>query len=1163
MKFSSAILILQTLTLTLTVGSQAKVKAQSPKQKVASFDLSPTALLHEVHSATQREIHPQVAAVYAGLDRIDHVVENDANASVDTNADTNANTNAHTRRLVEEHNALVDDFNAQRHISRFERMRRLNADANANVKADGSRTLKKTKPSTRNTAEDYDYAEEEESEEEEYYEDNNDGDDEVMDDDDKGYYSMNGGTFNAYQTVPLSQGYGTHFATAWVGTPMPQPQTLIVDTGSHRTAFPCLPCKNCGESYHSDPFFNPESSTSYEQLECETNKECAFGVECKSGSCQMSQHYSEGSSWSAYQARDLFFLSENHSELILVEGDDEADYEDYDYENEGDDERERERRLDHYNLDELDLEYGIPFVFGCQSSITGLFKTQLADGIMGMSAEPDILSNQMFNMEMIENNMFSMCFRKELQKKANNPKGGEKTSITAGILTIGGVDRRIQRSPLVFAKDIREEKDSDWYTVKVKKLLLRKGGGQHAQIKSKDKIYTISENVKQLNNGDGFIVDSGTTDTYFQSKHASEFKKLWNQITGKPYSKGSVKLTHEELLNLPTVLVQMEAFEDEDTVNLWEDPNDVVGLAGTIISPDAPHDILLAIPATHYMEYSPQQDTYTSRIYFTESSGGLLGANAMMNHDVVFDWNGRVGFAESDCDYKELMEDVGLNPNDDDDSNEQAGDGVNKDCVLGPESISLDCTESVNYADCGSDGKNLSTVLHGTTKWEMVVENEGIRSGEHCDAVANKRFDHSSSKRVQCGENGICEVIIPCTMTCKAYQDLVIMNAEDAEENREKGVTADYSKTFGSCPNPGWGTCLDTCEQSKVSSMRMEDAQCHVTKTETRLCHIESCGRSDPCRVPFVVHAILLLADADPLIWTQESEDVFVESFANVMNTDQEDGEEYFGPGDVKIYQIGEWKDEDGLFEEEDSVKGMQVVLEISIFNEQAVLPSSLNSNSTKTKGKDMFSFITGPEKTTCKESDIYQLSKQALAIHLELGRDEFMYELLSNIRQEKGSVNMETSVFQPYTTDNDSLQKSTVLTSWTIKSEVGTFSIKDGHINGDTKTAVKENLSVFMVLGFMLFCVCYCGVCTGTCLTRRRYETLIEAKQKLFEQMRQKKEDKERGNYSQLNVPNGESDSNDVTELGVIDDFHDHPSEQDAAEFFEDQITPNTRKNN
>lgn len=41
------------------------------------------------------------------------------------------------------------------------------------------------------------------------------------------------------------------------------------------------------------------------------------------------------------------------------------------------------------------------------------------------------------------------------------------------------------------------------------------------------------------------------------------------------------------------------------------------------------------------------------RIYLTESMGGVLGANVMRDHNVVFDYdNHLVGFAEGICDYR-------------------------------------------------------------------------------------------------------------------------------------------------------------------------------------------------------------------------------------------------------------------------------------------------------------------------------------------------------------------------------------------------------------------------------------------------------------------------------------------------------------------------------
>lgn len=46
-------------------------------------------------------------------------------------------------------------------------------------------------------------------------------------------------------TAPLFEGLGTHYSFIWVGTP-PQRVSVIMDTGSHHTAFPCTGCK-CGK----------------------------------------------------------------------------------------------------------------------------------------------------------------------------------------------------------------------------------------------------------------------------------------------------------------------------------------------------------------------------------------------------------------------------------------------------------------------------------------------------------------------------------------------------------------------------------------------------------------------------------------------------------------------------------------------------------------------------------------------------------------------------------------------------------------------------------------------------------------------------------------------------------------------------------------------------
>ena len=68
-----------------------------------------------------------------------------------------------------------------------------------------------------------------------------------------------------------------------MGTP-PQRVSVIVDTGSHHTAFPCDGCRNCGK--HTDPYFMPKQSSSNHEVKC---TECSGGAKCTAGHCQFSQ----------------------------------------------------------------------------------------------------------------------------------------------------------------------------------------------------------------------------------------------------------------------------------------------------------------------------------------------------------------------------------------------------------------------------------------------------------------------------------------------------------------------------------------------------------------------------------------------------------------------------------------------------------------------------------------------------------------------------------------------------------------------------------------------------------------------------------------------------------------------------------------------------------
>jgi len=421
------------------------------------------------------------------------------------------------------------------------------------------------------------------------------------------------------QIGALYQGYGTHYVDVWVGTP-PQRQTVIVDTGSGVTAFPCSGCKDCGRSYHTDSFFVEDDSVTFRMLSCDDcfKGSCGRGI-TKAGSsgseriCKLSMSYSEGSKWSAYEAVDSAYAGGPHDEPLLEE--------------------------DAYMTGQF------PLAFGCQTLITGLFKTQLADGIMGMVNKGSSYWSQAYKGGAMAKKAFSLCFTRQ--------PTASREGTEAGALTLGGTDERLHTSPMVYATNMKP--NSGYFTVNLKNVYLREGGGDSAKFSEADgpvHAIDVDASVYRSAGSHGHIVDSGTTMTYVDKKVGAALKVKWEEIAGMKYTTDEMSLTEEQLNSLPTVLFQFEASKDGENSSFG---GEVTGLAGGI-DVSSPKDVIVAMPASHYMSYDSEKGVYKSGLYLDKRSGSTLGANLMMGHDVVFDVeNGRIGWAESDCDYFDVM----------------------------------------------------------------------------------------------------------------------------------------------------------------------------------------------------------------------------------------------------------------------------------------------------------------------------------------------------------------------------------------------------------------------------------------------------------------------------------------------------------------------------
>ncbi len=354
--------------------------------------------------------------------------------------------------------------------------------------------------------------------------------------------------------TPLYQGYGTHFSYVYIGTP-PQRQSVIVDTGSHFTAFPCVGCQQCGS--HTDNYWDPKNSTTANVQKCNGGDLCTFG-----------QSYSEGSSWRAYKVVDKLWVGGIGKETVPTGS-----------------------------------KYTVDFMFGCQTSETGLFRTQLADGIMGMAMAVETLPSQLVEQKVAASNIFAMCFR-----------------VGGGIMTLGGVDQRIHSKPGILYAGIKQT--DGWYTVTLLDIQLMDQGANRAK-------KTIGADPAKYSAGKGAIVDSGTTDTYLPMAVAAEFGRLFKEITGVVFSSKNTKLTAMDLAKMPDIVFVLQGVDGKafDVVMPW---NNYVDKVGT--------------------------DLYAFRVYLTEGSGAVLGANFMDGYNVIFDKsNKRVGFAKSDCVYENFM----------------------------------------------------------------------------------------------------------------------------------------------------------------------------------------------------------------------------------------------------------------------------------------------------------------------------------------------------------------------------------------------------------------------------------------------------------------------------------------------------------------------------
>ena len=232
---------------------------------------------------------------------------------------------------------------------------------------------------------------------------------------------------NEPDQAPLSWLMGSFFAYLYVGTPA-QRVTVITDTGSHHTAFPCIGCA-CGK--HMDSPYDPGKSSS------------AKVSKCGGGKCFMQQSYSEGSSWHAYEVEDRVWVGEESvSSLPALAGSTglrgaapaSSQHKSFPPPSAAALAAAAAAGPAIGGREAAAANWSAPFKFGCQDKETGLFRTQEVDGIMGLSAHEATLPHALHKAGVTPTKAFAMCMR-----------------ATGGVLTLGGVDESLHDAPVKWA----------------------------------------------------------------------------------------------------------------------------------------------------------------------------------------------------------------------------------------------------------------------------------------------------------------------------------------------------------------------------------------------------------------------------------------------------------------------------------------------------------------------------------------------------------------------------------------------------------------------------------------------------------------------------------------------------------------------------------------
>ena len=267
--------------------------------------------------------------------------------------------------------------------------------------------------------------------------------------------------------------YMYYFSKVQVGSNRAD-QSVIIDTGSDTLAFPCDSCERNECGTHQDPRFQTSGSSSFKY-----SINCSNRILFRSSNvCQFVKSYAEGSSLLGFLAEDYLKFKNTH--------------------------RMNDLRLKKLNA-MMQKDFRMKAEFGCTTKETGLFKTQFADGILGLDDGSTFIQSIEDENSSNRHKVFSfgLCFHN-----------------TGGIMSIDLRERNRNDAPITVLSRNPGELD---HPVAVR----------YTSDNSYFEVYTERFEVGNMRldlDGINVMVDSGTTFTHFPTEYIQAIMKALNMF---------------------------------------------------------------------------------------------------------------------------------------------------------------------------------------------------------------------------------------------------------------------------------------------------------------------------------------------------------------------------------------------------------------------------------------------------------------------------------------------------------------------------------------------------------------------------------------------------------------------------------------------------------